>query len=121
MLEILEETAADVLAVRVSGKHLQTDAHELANLLDARIAKYGAARCLVEIGDLEGAEAGAVREGLSFDLHHASTIERCAVVGERAWERWLTALLGLFFRGAELRFFEAASRDEAVAWVREKS
>jgi hypothetical protein len=119
MLDILDETSGNVLAVRLSGKHLHTDAHELADIIDARIEKYGAARCLIEIADVEGVELSAVIEGVEFDLHHAHTIERCAIVGHEDWERWLTRILQLFFRNATLRYFSQAERDAAVAWVRE--
>jgi hypothetical protein len=118
MLDILGETSGNVLAVRLSGKHLHTDAHELADVIEARIAKYGAARCLIEISDVEGVQLGALVEGLEFDLQHVHTIERCAVVGHADWERWLTSALKLFFRNAKLRYFEQAERDAAVAWIR---
>jgi SpoIIAA-like len=119
MLEILDETSGVVLAVRVKGKHLREESHKLAALLDARIAKYGGVRCLVEIVHPEGAELGALSEGLDFDLHHTTQVERTAIVGDRAWESWLSKLLGLFFRNAQIRFFEASQRERALEWIRE--
>lgn len=119
MLEILPETTDDVVAFRVSGKHIHDESHKLAGLIDARIAKYGHARCLVEIAETKGIALSAIREGLSFDLEHGKQIERCAVIGDHAWERWLTRLLGLFFGNAELRFFPSAERTAALEWIRE--
>lgn len=120
MLEILPETTDDIVAFRVSGTHIHDESHKLAGLIDARIARYGHARCFVEIGDSHGVALSALKEGLDFDLEHGHQIERCAVVGEHAWERWLVKLLGLFFRKAELRFFPAEERAAALAWVREE-
>lgn len=118
MLEILEETAGDLVAFRISGKHIHEESHKLADMIDARIAAHGHARCLVEIDHSEGVELSALREGLSFDLDHGKQIVRCAVVGEKGWERWLVRVLGLFFRNAEIRFFSAAERGAALDWVR---
>lgn len=120
MLEILDETSGDLVAFRVSGKHLQEESHKLAGMIDARIAKYGHARCFVEIAETKGADIGSLKEGLDFDLHHAKGIERCAVVGDQAWERALVRVLHLFFRNAEIRFFELGDRDTALAWCREE-
>jgi hypothetical protein len=118
MLEILDETTDDLVAFRVSGKHIHDESHKLANMIDARMARFGHARCFVEIADTHGIELSALREGLDFDLEHGKAIQRCAVVGDQAWERWLVKLLGLFFRNAELRFFGPEDREVALEWVR---
>lgn len=118
MLEILDETAGDLVAFRISGQHLHDESHQLAAMIDARVAKHGHSNCFVEIGDTKGVELSALKEGLEFDLQHAHKIERCAVVGDKAWERWLVRLLALFFRDAEVRFFKAQDRAAALAWAR---
>lgn len=118
MLEILDETSGDLVAFRVSGRHIHDESHKLAHMIDARIAKYGHARCFVEISNTTGVALSALREGLEFDLQHGKQIERCAVVGDHAWEGWLVRLLGLFFGNAEVRFFGAADRAAALEWAR---
>ena len=119
MLEILDETAGDLVAFRIKGRYLQDDAHKLVDILDARIEHSGHVRCLAELQDMHGVDLGSVREELGFDMKHGSQIERCAVVGDAPWERWLVTTLGLFFRKAEMRFFSADQRDAALAWVQE--
>jgi hypothetical protein len=118
MLEILDETTGELVAFRVSGRHIHDESEKLAGMIDARIAKYGHASCFVEITDTHGVTLSALREGLDFDLEHGHQIRRCAVVGDHAWERWLVRLLGLFFRKAEVRFFPAADRAAALAWAK---
>jgi hypothetical protein len=120
MLEILDETSGDLVAFRISGKHIHDESHKLAGMIDARIKRHGHVRCLVEIADTAGIALSAMKEGLEFDLEYGNKIERCAVVGDHAWERWLVRLLGLFFRNAEVRFFGTADRATALDWVREK-
>ena len=118
MLEILEETTGDLVAFRLSGKHLHDESHKLALMIDARIQAHGYARCFVEIAETHGVELSALKEGLRFDLQHAKLIKRCAVVGDLAWERWLVRLLELFFRNAEIRFFASDDRAAGLDWVR---
>jgi hypothetical protein len=119
MLEILEETAGDLVAFRIKGRYLQEDAHKLVEILDARIEHSGHVRCLAELQDMHGVDFGSVREELGFDLKHGNQIERCAVVGNAPWERWLVTTFGLIFRKAETRLFLPDQRDAALAWVRE--
>jgi hypothetical protein len=118
MLEILDETSGDLVAFRVTGKHIHDESHQLAAMIDARIKRHGHARCFVEITDTEGVALSALREGLQFDLRHGAEIERCAIVGDHAWSRWLVGLLELFFRKAEVRFFPVEERDAALEWAR---
>lgn len=118
MLEILDETSGELVAIRVSGQHIHDESHKLAQMIDARIARYGHARCFIEISHTTGVTLSALREGLDFDLEHGTQIQRCAVVGDQDWERWLVRLLGLFFRNAQVRFFPPAERDAALDWAR---
>jgi len=118
MLKILDETSDDLVALEISGKHLHDDSHAIADLINARIARFGHARAFLEITDTHGVALSALKEGLDFDLEHGKQIERCAVVGEHAWERWLVGVLRLFFRNAEVRFFPSGERDAALEWVR---
>ena len=119
MLEILDETSEDLVAFRITGSHIHDESHKLAGLINARIARFGHARCFVEITDTQGIALAALKEGLEFDLEHGKQIQRCAVVGDHAWERWLVRLLGLFFRSADVRFFGPAERAAALDWLRE--
>jgi hypothetical protein len=118
MLEVLDETSDDLVAFRISGKHIHDESHKIASLIDARIMRYGHARCFIEIGDTTGVTLSSLKEGLDFDLQHGMQIERCAVVGDHAWEAWLVKVLGLFFRKAEVRFFHGADRAAALAWAK---
>jgi hypothetical protein len=118
MLEILEETSGDMVAFRVSGKHIHDESHKLAGMIDARISKHGHVNCFVEIMDTKGIALSALKEGLEFDMEHGTQIERCGVVGDQAWERWLVRLLGLFFRSAEIKFYDPSERAAALDWVR---
>lgn len=117
MLEILDETAGSVVAFRISGEHIHEESHKLAGMIDARIAAHGFVRCFVEIIDTDGVELSALKEDLQFELQHSAQIQRCAVVADHSWERWLVRILSLFFRDAEIRFFPGSERARALEWV----
>ena len=122
MFDVIEEwTKGDVVALRVTGKVLHEDYETLVPELEALIAEHGAIRCLIEIDDIEGVELRAIWDELRFDLKHATDVVRCAVVGDRGWERWATAAARPIFRRAEVRFFERQDLEEAIQWVREES
>jgi SpoIIAA-like len=88
-------------------------------LLEKRIEEHGSIRCLVEMTDLHGIELRARWDEIQFDVRHARQIERCAVVGDRAWEAWLTKLSRRIFFNAEIRFFDLADREKAWEWIDE--
>jgi len=77
-------------------------------LLEKLIEDHGSVRCLVELTDLHGIEPRALWDEIKFDVHHARQIERCAVVGDRRWEAWMTRLSRPIFVRAEIRFFDRA-------------
>ena len=39
------------------------------------------------------------------------------VVGDRAWEAWMTRLSRPIFSNAEIRFFDPAEREKAWKWI----
>ena len=120
MFEVIDKwTGGDVVALRVTGKVLHEDYEKLVPKLEAFIGEHGAIRCLVEIVDLEGVSLRAVWDELSFDLKHADDVTRCAVVGDRAWERWATAAAKPIFRRAEVRYFPREDLERAVEWIRD--
>ena len=41
---------------------------------------------------------------------------RLAMVGDRTWEKWMTAF-SRPFTSAEIRYFEVAEREKALEWV----
>ncbi len=69
--------------------------------------------------DFHGIELRALWDEMKFDVHHAWQIERCAVVGDRAWEAWMSKLSRPIFSLAEIRFFDVAERDKAWEWINE--
>jgi hypothetical protein len=119
MIEVLSRGSGKVFGMRVSGKVLHQDYQQFVPKLEQLIGEHGSIRCLVEMTDLHGIELHALWDEIRFDVHHAQQIERCAVVGDRAWEDWLTKLSRPIFIKAEVRFFDQAERAKAWEWIEE--
>jgi hypothetical protein len=119
MIEILSRTSGKVFGMRVSGKLLHQDYQRFVPMLEKLIDDHGSIRCLVEMTDLHGVELRALWDEVRFDVCHARQIERCAVVGDRAWEAWMTKLSRPIFFNAEVRFFDLADREKAWQWIEE--
>jgi len=119
MIETLDQSSGKVFGMRVSGKVLHQDYERFVPLLEKLIEDHGSVRCLVELTDLHGIEPRALWDEIQFDVHHARQIERCAVVGDKKWEAWMTKLSRPIFARAEMRFFDRAETEKAWEWIKE--
>jgi hypothetical protein len=119
MIEILERGSGKVFGMKVSGKILHRDYQHFVPMLEKLIEEHGSVRCLIEMIDFHGIELRALWDEIKFDVRHARQIERCAVVGDRAWEAWMTRLSRPIFSNAEIRFFDVTARDQAWEWIQE--
>ena len=59
----------------------------------------------------------ALWDEIKLDVRHARQVERCAVVGDRAWEAWMTKLSRPILARTEIRFFEPAEQEQAWEWI----
>ncbi len=119
MIEILDQTAGKVFAMKTSGKLSHHDYEQFVPMLEKLIEEHGSVRCLVEMTEFKGVELRALWDEIKFDVRHSRQIERCAVVGDRAWEAWMTRLSRPIFYKAEIRFFDVAERDRAWDWIKD--
>jgi SpoIIAA-like len=119
MIEVLSRGSGKVFGMNVSGKLLHQDYERFVPMLEKLIQEHGAIRCLVEMTDLHGIELRALWDEIKFDVRHARQIERCAVVGDKAWEAWMTRLSRPIFLNAEIRFFDQSEREKAWEWIQE--
>ena len=119
MFEVMEQSSGKVLGLKLSGKLLHEDYAQFVPKIEEIIAKYGSARCLVEMVDFGGIELRALWDELKFDTKHCGDMERCAVVGNKSWEKWMTNLSKPLFPAANMRYFDESEIDQAWEWIRE--
>ena len=119
MIGFREDPAAQALVLEVQGKLEHADYEALVPRLEAWLEEHGCIRCLVDMRHFRGIEARAIWDELRFDVRHARDIERCAVLGDRRWEAWVTKLSTALFRSAQVRYFHDGESEAALEWLRE--
>jgi SpoIIAA-like len=111
-------TEGNISAVRVSGKLSDKDYKDLTPHWEKMIAMHGKIRMLIEMEEFDGWDLHAGWDDFRFNIKHGHEIERCAMLGDKKWEEWLTKAALPFARG-RVRYFDRSQADEAWEWLRE--
>src|SRR5262245_58055786 len=104
MIEQFESASPRVLSVKISGKLHDADYKQFVPLVDAAIAHEGKVRLLAQFHDFHGWDLHALWDDIKFATTHCTKIERIALVGDRAWEKWMAAVCKPFTM-AKVRYF----------------
>lgn len=84
--------------------------------MDAAIAEDGKVRILAQFEDFKGWDARALWDDIKFATTHCTKIERLALVGDKAWEKWMAQVCKPFTM-AEIKYFDVRQIDDAWNWV----
>ncbi len=114
-----EGAADDILEVAVSGKLTRADYADLVPTVEHLIEEQGKIRVLLRMQDFHGWTAGALWDEIKLDVKHLRHIQRIAILGEKAWQRGLTAFFAPFTK-ATVRYFAADQTEAANAWLVEE-
>lgn len=117
MIQILEQTAGNIIATKATGKLMEADYDKLLLLLTEKLKQYEKIRWYLEMEDFDGWKLKAFWEDVKFDAKHANDFDKVAMVGEKKWEKWMTDLMKLF-SSAEVKYFDASQKEEAVKWIK---
>lgn len=118
MMEILSESEADVLAVKITGELAQEDYEKLEPELQMRSERTGDFAMLVEFSDVEGLDPAAIGENLRFTKEFGGDIARMALVTDEPIWQGLSDFIGKpvgQFLGMEVERF--GDRVEAWKWL----
>lgn len=120
MIEILSESERDTLAVVISGKLTEDDYKKLEPELDLRAGHDQDFDLVVELKDVEGMDASAIRQNLDFTQKYSDDIDHLALVTDSGvWEgfsKFLGKPVGEAV-GVEVEHF--SDRVDAWKWIRE--
>lgn len=108
------------VAIQAIGVLEPKDLEVLGSQLDLQVEQHGTIRLLIELVDFQGWTPAALWEDARLAFKHYGDIDRVAVVGESRWEKEITTL-GKLFTKAEVRYFDVERREDASAWIRERS
>lgn len=118
LLNVEGESDPRVVRAVASGELQESDYRELTPRIEELLQQHSSVRLLVQLSDFKGWSVGAAWEDAKLGFQAYSSIERLAVVGDTRREKWMT-LLARPFTLADVRFFEAAETDRALAWITE--
>jgi hypothetical protein len=118
MIKRLSSDSGQVLAYQLSGVITQEDVKLAQEDMKEVLAKFGTVRMLIHLGDLKIPEAEAAWQDLKFTRVYLNDVERLAVVGDAAWQEWLTKAANLPSEG-KMRFFETEKVPQAWEWIAE--
>jgi hypothetical protein len=118
MVEILSGLPANTVGFTLSGKLHDEDYQKFVPLVDAEIAREGKVRLLARFHDFHGWDLHALWDDIKFSTTHCTKIDRIALVGEKAWEKWMARVCKPFTR-AKIRYFDASEMEAARGWLGE--
>jgi len=115
-IKLKEESGGKVLDAQISGKLVHEDYVRLSPKFEELVKQHGKIRVLFEMVDFHGWEAAALWDDIKFDVKHFSDIERLAMVGDRKWEKGMSAFCSVFTT-AKIRYFDRSEMSEARQWL----
>jgi hypothetical protein len=113
---VTAENEGRLLLVRMKGTIHAEDYRHFVPIVEKAVQQYGKIRMLVQMHDFDGWDAGALWADVKFDAKHFNDIERLAIVGETAWEKWMTVICKPFTT-ATIRYFPCEQAAEARTWI----
>ena len=118
MIETLPGMPDHTVGFKLSGKLHDEDYKKFVPLIDAEIAKEGKINVLAQFHDFHGWDAKALWDDIKFSTTHCTKIKRIALVGEKAWEKWMAKVCKPFTL-AKIRYFDSGEIEAAKAWLAE--
>jgi len=119
MIELMDESCDNILAVRFTGKLTEADYDRiLIPRIGTVVKKFGAMRALIYMDDeFKGWALKAAWANTKLDFQFRSALEKVAVVGAPRWEEWCIGIAGLLVKG-ELKVFPPDRMTNAWEWLR---
>jgi hypothetical protein len=114
----LEENGFLIVTLVFAGKLEKEDYELFVPQIEGLMKEKKAVRILVKLKEFNGWTVGALWEDTKFGAKHFRGIDRLAVVGDRKWEKRLTAFIKPF-TGATVRYFDVIKKADAMAWLKE--
>lgn len=119
MLEKLVESSGSVVGYKVVGKVTAEDYQQLNPEIQTLVEQYDDdVSLLLDLQESAGEEVKAWLPDLKFGHRFHDKIDKMAIVGDKRWQKWLTALADPFYAN-DAKFFHPEEVDKAWAWLRE--
>lgn len=121
VVEVLEESAGPILALRVkSGRSGGDDPEQVATRARDTIGRHGSLRLLVLMDRIGLLEAASLRSLLPLASGMSEDVQRVAVVGDQGWLEGAVRMAP--GKGpTQVRVFPGSRVEDARAWLNEAS
>ena len=115
-IELAQEPETKLLEVVVSGKLAAEDYDHFEPAVESMIQQAGKINILFVMKDFHGWEMGGVWEDIKFASKHFRDISRIAMVGDKAWEKWMEMICKPFTM-SKVKYFDSGEMEQARDWV----
>ena len=119
MLEKLGESSGPVVGYKVLGKVTVEDYRKLEPDIQTLVDDYDSVCLLLDLQEFAGEEVKAWLPDLRFGHRFHDSINKMAIIGDKRWQKWVTALASPWY-ARDAKFFHPEETDEAWAWLRQK-
>lgn len=116
MLAKLSQSFGNVLGYKAIGTITKEDYATLTGDVDALLQQETSLCLLLDLEGFEGEEIKAWGADLKFGRKYHKRIIKLAIVGDKRWQEWLTALAKPFY-AREAEFFPTNEREAAWEWL----
>jgi hypothetical protein len=111
-----EHEGTNLLEVVINGKLTHEDYEQFVPKVERMVAQHGHIRVLMDMVDFHGWDAEALWDDTKFTFKHFCDITHIAMVGDKTWEKVMSAIC-VPFTAAEIRYFDWSQLGEARAWL----
>ena len=119
MLQFLPVFKGNTFAIRATGKLSHEDYQRFLPKLEEQLNELGKVSVLFELDNFSGWELEAAKDDFKFGMKHIADFERIALVGDKAWEKWMTLIAKPFLSSGTVRYFNREELQQAWDWLRE--
>lgn len=117
MFQKIDNVPGNILALKIIGEISDKEYDEICAMLENRIAQGSQMRLFLVVEPyLSFNSAESLYEDLRFVKTYSESIDRVAVLGDRAWEKTWLALFALFSK-VQMEHFEKSEVEAATQWL----
>ena len=116
ILEKLSQSSGNILGYKVVGTIIKEDYTALTAEVEALLQQESSICLLLDLEEFEGEKIKAWGADFKFGHEYRKKIARMAIVGDKKWQEWMTALVDPFY-AREAEFFPTGERAAAWEWL----
>jgi hypothetical protein len=111
-----EQIHERVLQIDIHGTDVREDYEACVPEIERAVSRHKELLVLIVMHDFTNGAGGALWSEIKWNAKHFNHVERLAVVGEKASQRWMTNFCRAF-TGARVRYFTFEQLEDAHEWL----